>query len=197
MKTAFTVLAFSGLLASALSAAEVPESKGASSVSESPGPGGPDLRSLLRDVGGRLHKRFIWDPRLTQMVDLGSLQRQELTYPQLLAILQINGLVAVEHDGLVEVLPNVDARQAPTPVVSADNIKGLDDELLTAIVTLKNVSAAQLVPLLRPYLPQYAHLAAFPDRNALIVTDRIVNVRRVIEMAKHLDRLPKAEGTTN
>jgi hypothetical protein len=84
-----------------------------------------------------LHKKFVWDPHLQAAVELGSLQRQELTYPQLLAILQLNGYVAIERDGLVEVVPNADARQAPTPVVSADNIKGLDDELVTVVVTLR------------------------------------------------------------
>jgi len=180
------------MLSPALVIAEEPEAKASISTPKAPNLGETDLRILLRDVGLKVHKKFVWDPRLQQTIDLGSLQRQEVTYPQLLAILQINGYVAVERDGLVEVVLNSDARQAPTPLATPDNIKGLDDELVTVVMTMKTISAAQLVPILRPLLPQYAHLAAFPDRNALIMTDRSANVRRILEIAKTLDALPKA-----
>jgi len=137
MKIAVIAFAAGCLLQSGLQAAEEPAAKAASGTASPIATGDTDLRSLLRDVGQRLHKKFVWDPHLQAAVELGSLQRQELTYPQLLAILQLNGYVAIERDGLVEVVPNADARQAPTPVVSADNIKGLDDELVTVVVTLR------------------------------------------------------------
>ncbi len=172
MKTLLIALAAVCLLHSTLKAAEDPEPKTSVSATKAVSLGDTDLRSLLRDVGQRVHRKFVWDPRLQLTVDLGSLQRQDVTYPQLLAILQINGYVAVERDALVEVLPNSDARQAPTPVASPDNIEGLDDELVTVVLTLKNISAAQLVPILRPLMPQYGHLAAFSDRNALILVNR-------------------------
>ena len=180
------------VLSPALVIAEEPEAKASISTPKVPNLGETDLRVLLRDIGVKDHKKFVWDPRLQQTIDLGSLQRQDVTYPQLLSILQINGYVTIERDGLVEVLPNADARQAPTPITTPDNIKGLDDEFITVVMTMKNISAAQLVPILRPLLPQYAHLAAFPDRNALILTDRSSNVRRIVEIAKTLDALPKA-----
>ena len=37
---------------------------------------------------------------------------------------------------------------------------------------MKNVSAAQLVPMLRPLVPQQGHLAAYPSGNVLIISDR-------------------------
>ena len=192
MKPLLTAFAAVCTLTSTLQAAEEPETKAAVTTTRAVSLGDTDLRTLLRDVGQRVHKKFVWDPRLQLTIDLGSLQRQDVTYPQLLAILQINGYVAVEREGMVEVIPNSDARQAPTPVASPENIKGLDDELVTVVLTLKNVGAAQLVPILRPLLPQYAHLAAFPDRNALLLTDRSANVRRIVEIARTVDSLPKA-----
>ncbi|MGO9332162.1 MAG: hypothetical protein ACLQJ0_29190 [Steroidobacteraceae bacterium] len=102
------------VLSPALVIAEEPEAKASISTPKVPNLGETDLRVLLRDIGVKDHKKFVWDPRLQQTIDLGSLQRQDVTYPQLLSILQINGYVTIERDGLVEVLPNADARQAPT-----------------------------------------------------------------------------------
>lgn len=59
-------------------------------------------------------------------------------------------------------------------------------------IPVKNISAAQLVPILRPLVPVWGHLAALPDRNALILVDRSGNVRRLVEIIKILENLPKA-----
>jgi type II secretory pathway component GspD/PulD (secretin) len=50
---------------------------------------------------------------------------------------------------------------------------------------------AQLVPILRPMMPQYGHMAALVDRNALILVDRTANVRRLVELIRILENLPK------
>ena len=146
---------------------------------------------LLREAGTRMHKHFVVDPRVPQTIDLGGLEHQDITYPQLLSVLQVNGMVVIADDGIMQVTPNTDARQAALPVVSPDNIKTLDDEWVTCVVPLKNISAAQLIPILRPLMPQYGHMAAMPDRNALILVDRTANVRHLVELIKNLENLPK------
>jgi general secretion pathway protein D len=127
-----------------------------------------------------------------QTVDLGGLEPKDVTYPELLSILQVNGWVVVADDGLLQVVPNIDVRQAALPLVSPENIRTLDDEWITCVVPVKNISAAQLVPILRPLIPQHGHLAALVDRNALIIVDGSANVRRLVEIIKILEGLPRA-----
>jgi general secretion pathway protein D len=176
---------------SAFTVAADTESKTSIGASTVPNSGDTDLRALLREVGTRLHKHFVVDPRLPQTIDLGGLDHRDVTYPQLLSILEVYGMVAVAYDGITQVIPITDARQAATPIVPPDNIKELDGEWVTSVVLVKNVSAAQLVPILRPLIPQAGHLAAFPITNALIISDRSGNVRRIIELIKILESLPK------
>ena len=161
------------------------------SLSSLPNSRDTDLRVLLREVGARMHKHFVLDPRVPQTIDLGGLEHQDITYPQLLSVLQINGMVVIADGGIMQVTPNTDARQAAVPVVSPDNIKTLDDEWVTCVVPVKNISAAQLIPILRPMMPQYGHMAAMPDRNAVILVDRTANVRRLVELIRILENLPK------
>jgi general secretion pathway protein D len=166
-------------------------SQGASTASAPIAHGDTDLRVLLREVGARLHKHFVVDPRV-RAVDLEGLEAKDLTYPELLSILQVNGWLVVADDGLLQVIPNTEVRQAALPLVSPENIKTLDDEWITCVVPVKNISAAQLVPILRPLIPQWGHLAALVDRNALIIVDGSANVRRLVDMIKILESLPKA-----
>src|ERR1700691_6282441 len=167
-------------------------SQNASAVSVLNPHGDTDVRVLLREVGARLHKHFVLDPRVRQTVDLVGLEAKDVTYPELLSILQVNGWLVVADDGLLQVIPNTEVRQAALPLVSPENIKTLDDEWITCVVPVKNISAAQLVPILRPLIPQCGHLAALVDRNALIIVDGSANVRRLVDMIKILESLPKA-----
>jgi len=51
------------------------------------------------------------------------------------------------------------------------------------------VSAAQLVPILRPMIPQYGHLAAYPSSNILIISDRASNVNRMMRIIRRIDQV--------
>jgi general secretion pathway protein D len=169
-----------------------PESSLTASVTPDSNSRGTDLRTLLREVSARLHRHFVLDPRAPHSVDLGDLTARDITYAELLTVLKIYGMVVVTDGGVTQVLPDTDARQSATPLVAPDSIKGPDDEWIATVLPVKNISAAQLVPILRPMLPQMAHLAAFPDRNALIIVDRCANVKRIVELVRILENLPKA-----
>ena len=84
---------------------------------------------------------------------------------RLLAILTIHQFAAYESNGVVKVLPDASARQLPIPVTSEVPANALDDEYVTVMFQAKNMCAGQSVPVLRPLMPQAAHLAAFPQAN--------------------------------
>ena len=154
---------------------------------------GISLPTLLLEIGGRLHKTFVLDPRATSdKIELLSLRPQDITYPQLLSLLGLYGLVAITDGTTTLIVPNTDVRTAALPLLSSDNLKTLDDEPVTVVIPVKGISAAVLVAILRPMIPQWGHLAAITERNALVMVDRTANIRRVVEIIKTLEELPKA-----
>jgi general secretion pathway protein D len=42
---------------------------------------------------------------------------------------------------------------------------------VTQVIRLDNISAAKLIPVLRPLVPQQAHMAAYAPSNAIIISD--------------------------
>jgi general secretion pathway protein D len=64
---------------------------------------------------------------------------------------------------------------------------------VTQVVAVNNVSAAQLVAILRPLMPQNAHLAAYPSSNTLILADRASNVNRMVRIIKRIDQASDAD----
>jgi general secretion pathway protein D len=107
-------------------------------------------------------------------------------YEAFLSILQVHGFVAVPSGDVVKIIPDANARQIPANDLPG-SVSATSDEIVTQVVAVKNVSAAQLVPILRPLIPQYGHLAAYPASNMLIISDRASNVNRMVRIIQRLD----------
>src|SRR5450631_3400654 len=107
-------------------------------------------------------------------------------YEAFLSVLQVYGYVAVPAGKVIKIIPNTDARQLPS-IDLPNDVSSTSDEIVTQIITMKNVSAAQLVPLLRPLIPQQGHLAAYPSGNMLIISDRASNVNHIMKIIARMD----------
>jgi general secretion pathway protein D len=153
---------------------------------------GVDLRALLLEAGTRLHKTFVWDPRIPEKVDIGSLHERDITYPELVSLLRINGFLVFIDGSTTEVLPDAPARTQPTPTVDPEQLKNFGEEIVSVLIPVKGPTAAQLVPILRPMVPQWGHLVAYPDREVLLLTDRASNARRIVEIVRKIETLPQA-----
>jgi general secretion pathway protein D len=146
-----------------------------------------DLEELLARVSASSGKEFLVDPRVRARV-FAVPQFGDPTYAELLTILRLHGYMAVELAGRVNIVPDANARAMPVRLVQRDDDSIPDDEWVTRIIEVPN--AAQLVPILRPLLPQAAHLAATQseegDGSKLIIVDTYANVRRMTELVNAL-----------
>ncbi|HHJ20198.1 MAG TPA: type II secretion system protein GspD, partial [Gammaproteobacteria bacterium] len=148
-----------------------------------------DIRVLIDTVSEITGKNFIIDPRVKAKVTVISANpmRANELYQVFLSILQVHGFAAVETADVTKIVPDVNAKQGPVPTVSTRS-PGRGDQLVTRVIQVNNVPAAQLVPILRPLIPQQGQLAAYQPSNILLVSDRAANVRRLVEIIKRIDR---------
>ncbi len=148
-----------------------------------------DLQQVIEAVGAITGKNFIIDPRVKAQVTMVSStpMSSEAFYEAFLSILQVYGYVAVPAGDVIKILPDANARQMPGWEGAAENSRRADD-IITQVVLVRNVAATQLVPILRPLIPQYGHLAAHPGSNMLIISDRAANVDRILEIVRRIDQ---------
>src|SRR6267378_2019167 len=107
----------------------------------------------------------------------------------LLASLTLPAAAQVKSQDGPTITPNykdADLRQLPANDLPND-VSRTSDEIVTQIISMKNVSAAQLVPILRPLIPQYGQLAAYAAGNMLIISDRASNVSRIVRIVQRMD----------
>ena len=148
------------------------------------------LEPLLQRVGRTANKKFLVDGHVSPQIYLGGVDANDVTFPLLLSILRANNLAVVEIEGRLNVISINEVRFYPTPIANSDDANIPADEWRMRVLPLTNIEAAQLVPILRPLLPQAAHLAAFPGSNQLLIMDRYANLKRIAEIVRALDKPP-------
>ncbi|MGH8284319.1 MAG: type II secretion system secretin GspD [Steroidobacteraceae bacterium] len=148
-----------------------------------------NISTIIEAVSEATGKNFIVDPRVNAQVTMFSRtpMSPEAFYEAFLAILQVHGFVAVPAGNVVKIVPDANARQLPANDLPS-RVSGSSDEIVTQVIAVRNVSAAQLVPILRPLIPQYGHLAAYPASNILIISDRAANVNRIVRIIGRIDQ---------
>jgi general secretion pathway protein D len=153
-----------------------------------------EIQTLIDLVAEETGTNFIVDPRVRGRVSVVSgrpVARAEL-YDLFLGVLRVYGFAAVPGDAAVKIVPDVQAKQSEIPGLFADDTLRAD-EIVTHVIQTEHVSSAQLVPILRPLVPQGGHLAAATETNSLIISDTAANVRRIRDIVSRIDR-PAADG---
>ena len=153
-----------------------------------------DISALISTVAAVTDKNFIVDPRVKGKVTVISSRpmNNDEVYQVFLSILKVHGFAAVPSGEVIKIVPDVNAKQDGIPTAS-DRQPGRGDEMVTRVVQVDNVAAAQLVPILRPLIPQQGHLAAYPATNVLIISDRARNVERLVSIIRRIDQVSDSE----
>ncbi len=147
-----------------------------------------DIRAFIASVADITGRNFVVDPRVKANVTVISSAPTgaDGLYDIFLSILKVHGFTAIPSGDVVKIVPDAVAKQegqAPTPAA----LRRRNDALVTAVIPIDNVNATELVAVLRPLLPQEAHLAGFATGNALVVADTAANVQRLSDLVAQLD----------
>ena len=149
-----------------------------------------DITQIIEAVSMATGKNFIIDPRVRAQVTM--LSSTPMTPPQFyeafLAILNVHGFVAVPAGNVIKIIPDANMRQYPANDLP-NKVNGESDEVVTQVLAVKNVSAAQLVPVLRPLMPQNAQLSVVNGANILILSDHAGNVNRIMRVIERIDEV--------
>ena len=146
-----------------------------------------DIRQIVEAVGEVTGRNFILDPRVNAKVTMLSStpMSPDAFYEAFLSILQVNGYIAMSAGDVIKIVPDAGARQYSGPLATDG---AAADDFVTQVIAVQNVGAAQLVPILRPLIPQYGHLAAHPGSNMLIISDRASNTDRMVRIIRRIDQ---------
>ena len=153
-----------------------------------------EIGALIDTVAGITGKNFIVDPRVKGTVTVVSstpMSDKEI-YEIFLSILKVHGYTAIDNGKAVQIIP-IEEAKTDSSLAPHSTLPGSGEEVITRVIEVRNVAAAQLVPVLRPLVPQAGHLAAAPASNAIVVTDRASNVEKIVQIVGRIDGANETE----
>lgn len=146
-----------------------------------------DLTAFINEVADITGKNFAVDPRVRGNVTVISNKAltKDQVYDLFLGVLNVNGVVAIPSGNTIKLVPDNNVKNSGIPYDVRNNARG--DQVVTRIIWLDNTNPNDLIPALRPLMPQFASLAAVPGTNALIVSDRAANIAQLETIIRNLD----------
>ncbi|MCX7115087.1 MAG: GspD family T2SS secretin variant LspD [Gammaproteobacteria bacterium] len=146
-----------------------------------------DIRAVIAEVSRVTGKNFIIDPRVQGKISIISHTplSNEALYQVFLSMLQISGYAAIPSGQAIKVMPNMDAKAFAPNAPKHSPLKG--DEIMISVVPVHYVPAEQLVPTLRPLMPQWSYISAYVPANVLILSGRADNIRQLTQIIKQVD----------
>ncbi|MBU2910426.1 MULTISPECIES: type II secretion system secretin GspD [Vibrio] len=153
---------------------------------------GTDIQEFINIVGRNLEKTIIVDPSVRGKIDVRSYDvlNEEQYYSFFLNVLEVYGYAVVEMDsGVLKIIKAKDSKTSAIPVVGdSDTIKG--DNVVTRVVTVRNVSVRELSPLLRQLNDNAGagNVVHYDPANIILITGRAAVVNRLAEIIKRVDQ---------
>ena len=146
-----------------------------------------DILTLISTVSELTGKNFIVDPRVKGKVTVISAQPMESDelYAVFLSVLRVHGFSAVASGDVIRIQPDSVSIKDALPVgESGDG----PDALVTRVIALKHVGAAEMANVLRPMLSASGQIATHSGSNTLIVSERQGALKRLLTILKRIDQ---------
>ncbi len=149
-----------------------------------------DIRSVIATISKETGKNFLIDPRVKGKLTIYSSTpiNANALYDVFLSALRTHGYTAVEQNNVTHIVPLMEAKQSPTPVNTL-NKNAAGAQQITQVIKLKNISAINLIPVLRPLMPKEAYIAAYTATNLLILSDSEHNIVRIMQVIQSMDKV--------
>lgn len=146
-----------------------------------------DIKAFISQVANITGYSFVIDPRVKGKVTIisdTSMGKREV-YEMFQSVLSVHGFTAIPAGGIIKVMQQNNSKQEGGMPIGLGKRKS--EQLITQVIQIKDTPALDLVPILRPMVAKYGHLAGVKSANALIVTDHASNVRRIEKIIERLD----------
>ncbi|KTD67394.1 MULTISPECIES: GspD family T2SS secretin variant LspD [Legionella] len=148
-----------------------------------------DIRAVIAEVSRVTGKNFVIDPRVQGKISIVSstpMNNNEL-YQVFLSVLQVSGYAAIPSGAVIKIIPNIDAKTQSPDLLNEIKHPPQGDDMMVAVVPVHYVPAEQLVPVLRPLMPQWSSISAYAPSNMLILSGRANNVHSLADIIKQVD----------
>lgn len=146
-----------------------------------------DIETVVKRVSEETGKNFVLDPRVQGKVTIISqhaLNPKEV-YEVFLSVLRILGFKAIDADNVIKIIPQEGANNDNGSVTN--KISRNNDEQIIKVISLKYVSATEMLAMVREMIPRTSHMFALTATNSIIIADTQSNILKIEKIVQQID----------
>jgi general secretion pathway protein D len=148
-----------------------------------------EIGTLIKFIGELTNKNFVIDERVKGKVTV--ISPTKVTVPEAYkvfeSILEVHGYATVPSGKVIKVLPATEARGKSITTTVGTQILPHADTMITQIIPIQYASVTDVKTLFTPLVSKESLLVAYQPTNALIVTDALSNINRLLKILKEVD----------
>lgn len=146
-----------------------------------------DISVLAEQVSDIMDRTLVLDPGLGGEVTVVSKEQltREGVWSLFQSILRVRGFAAVETGSVWQVVPENEARTNSS--LSDVRAQPGSQDVVTRLLRLNRLPSAEAVRVLRPLIDDAGYIEALEDPNAIVITDTLDNVNRIVSIATAFD----------
>ncbi|MDP1574003.1 MAG: type II secretion system secretin GspD [Coxiellaceae bacterium] len=147
-----------------------------------------DIRAVIQTISILTGKNFVIDPRVQGNITLVSQKAMtpDEMYQVFLSMLQLLQFSAIPSGKIIKIVPAMEANSL-THKIATNASPGRGEEIVVRVIPVQRVSATELVPVLRPLMPQSGSITAYLPSNSLILAGTASNINRITKVISEMD----------
>ncbi|MFA5043045.1 MAG: type II secretion system secretin GspD [Kiritimatiellia bacterium] len=157
-----------------------------------------EIRFLVKLVGDLTGKRFVIDKEVDGKVTIVTPSQIPIgeVYPLFISILESSGCAVVDREGINRIVAR-DKRITPIAPVMGENDQAPADGVITKVIHIDNLRAADVRLLLEPMVDQgkTGAMGVLETTNHLVITDTAASIRRIEQIIAQIDKPGMARTT--
>ncbi|WP_261423329.1 type II secretion system secretin GspD [Serratia quinivorans] len=150
-----------------------------------------DINEFINTVSKNLNKTIIIEPSVKGYISVRSYQNldQEQYYSFFLSVLEVYGFAVVKMpNGVTKVIPAKNAKGMALPLIEDEGMAD-GDEIILRVVSLHNVPAKELAPLLRQLNDAASgSVVHYDPSNVLLLTGRAAVINSLVAVIRNVDK---------
>lgn len=148
-----------------------------------------NIRAVIAEVSRVTGKNFVIDPKVQGKISIVSSTpiSDQALYQVFLSMLQVSGYSAIPTGDIIKIVPNMEARTLSPNQLNSLKQPPRGDDMMVDVIPVHHVPADQLVPVLRPLMPQWSSVSAYAPSNTLILSGRANNIRQLADIIRQVD----------
>lgn len=148
-----------------------------------------DIRAVISEIARITGRNFIIDPRVQGKISIssGKPMSNKALYQVFLSMLQVTGFSAVPSGDVIKIIPSLDAKTQASDLLNRMKHPPYGEDIMIQVIPVEHVPAEQLVPVLRPLMPQSSNVSAYSPSNMIILTGQANNIKQISRIISQVD----------